>query len=121
MLADVLRFFRSAENNLQRLPDDTTLATFLSAGNYNEPFVRNHLLPMAAAIWSAPAEQMMAYPAKSFIRFFANHGLLRATNRPQWRTVDGGSREYVKRMLNDCSIDLQLNCTVNVIVRPDLR
>jgi predicted NAD/FAD-binding protein len=53
---------------------------------------------MAAAIWSAPPEAMLAYPAASFIRFHANHGLLQISDRPEWRTVDGGSRTYVRKL-----------------------
>jgi len=59
------------------------------------------VLPMGAAIWSASVEGMKAFPAKSFVRFFLNHGLLSITDRPQWRTVTGGSRVYVARVLQD--------------------
>ncbi len=56
---------------------------------------------MAAAIWSAPAGEMLRFPVAAFARFFANHGLLQIDNRPQWRTVRGGSRQYVARILED--------------------
>ena len=65
-----------------------------------EAFVDRHILPMAAAIWSTPSAEVMAFPAASFVRFFDNHGLLQARNQPIWRTVVGGSREYVRRMLD---------------------
>ena len=60
--------------------------------SYGAAFRDDHLLPMAGAIWSAPPDTMLRYPAASFIRFHDNHGLLRIANRPQWRTVTGGSR-----------------------------
>jgi len=85
MLRDLLRFYREAP--AAALTDPTvTLGDFLRAGNYGEPFRRDHLLPMAAAIWSAPPEAMLAYPAASFIRFHANHGLLQIADRPEWLT-----------------------------------
>ena len=56
---------------------------------------------MAGAIWSAAPGDMRDYPAKAFLRFFDNHGLLKITNRPLWRTVKGGSREYVSRLIRD--------------------
>jgi predicted NAD/FAD-binding protein len=99
MLSELARFFRNAQSDAQRLADDVTLADYLADGGYSQHFVNNHLLPMAAAIWSSRASDLEGYPAKAFITFFSNHGLLQATRRPQWRTVDQGSRSYVARMM----------------------
>lgn len=98
MLRDLRRFYREAPALARTLSPDVNLGQFLDAGDYGEAFQRDHLLPMAAAIWSASAETLRDYPALHFIRFCDNHGLLRFTNRPVWRTVDGGSREYVKKL-----------------------
>ncbi len=100
MLADTLRFFREAPALLARPPGalDPTLGDFLEAGGYSRGFVDDHLLPMGAAIWSVSMRRMRDFPARSFVRFFANHGLLQATRRPQWRTVTGGAGEYVARL-----------------------
>jgi predicted NAD/FAD-binding protein len=97
MLRDLLRFYREAPAAALNDPS-ITLGDYLRAGGYGEAFCRDHLLPMAAAIWSAPPEAMLAYPAASFIRFHANHGLLQISDRPEWRTVDGGSRTYVRKL-----------------------
>ena len=88
MLRDLRRFYREAPGDLGRL-DETrmTLGAYLKAENYSEAFRDDHLLPMAAAIWSAPPHAMLNYPAASFVRFQENHGLLKLTNRPVWRTV----------------------------------
>lgn len=75
-----------------------TLNRFLSRHRFGRGFIEDYLLPMAAAIWSAPPESIREFPAASFLRFFRNHGLLDLRNRPQWRTVRGGSREYVQRL-----------------------
>jgi uncharacterized protein len=99
MLRDVNRFYREAPRDLAQLEQiHTTLGDYLDAGAYGAAFRRDHLLPMAASIWSAPAATILKYPAAAFIRFQDSHGLLRIRNRPQWRTVLGGSRAYVKRL-----------------------
>ncbi|HBK07013.1 MAG TPA: NAD/FAD-binding protein [Acetobacteraceae bacterium] len=101
MLADLRRFYAEAPAKVAALPAGTTLGTFLDSEGYGQAFQLDHLLPMAAAIWSASAETLRDYPAAHFIRFCANHGLLKFTDRPIWRTVDGGSREYVRRLLTE--------------------
>jgi predicted NAD/FAD-binding protein len=98
MLNDLWRFYREAPRDLSSLDDLSSLEQYLDAGFYGEVFRSDHLLPMAAAIWSASPSLMLQYPAASFIRFHDNHGLLRLRNRPQWRTVVGGSRTYVEAL-----------------------
>jgi predicted NAD/FAD-binding protein len=101
MIADILRFFRNARDDLPHLESSSqTLGSYLSGNGYSEAFISRHILPMAAAIWSTPSSEILAFPAAAFVRFFDNHGLLRLSGRPQWRTVKGGSREYVRRMLD---------------------
>lgn len=101
MLRDILRFFRTARGLLASDGGDQTLRDWLERESYGPGFVEDHLLPMAAAIWSVPAREILEFPARSFVRFFANHGLLDYDGRPRWRTVAGGSREYVRRLLDD--------------------
>jgi len=101
MVADILRFFRSAEAEVRALQDDVGIGAFLKRQGYSEAFIEDHLLPVSAAIWSTPARTMLDFPAKAFVAFFANHGLLRISDRPGWRTVVGGSRNYVARLLAD--------------------
>jgi len=99
MLRDILRFYRNAPNAIRDDGDDgLTLGQYLSDNGYSKTFQRDHLLPMGAAIWSTPVDTMLEYPLSSFLRFCENHGLLQISNRPQWRTVVGGSREYVKKL-----------------------
>jgi hypothetical protein len=99
MLRDLLRFYRAAPRDLPRLEHDLgSLDDYLRAGGYGAAVRDDHLLPMAAAVWSCPEADAGLQPAASFIRFCANHGLLRVTGRPVWRTVRGGSREYVTRL-----------------------
>lgn len=99
MLQDLVRFYRDAPKDLAHLDDRlTTLGDYLYANHYSEAFLNDHLLPMAGAIWSASKQAILEYPAAAFIRFHHNHGLLKLTDRPIWRTVTGGSIRYVKAL-----------------------
>ncbi len=98
MVAAIPRFFREASAAVAE-PEATTLGAWLAARRFPAAFVERHLLPMAAAIWSAPAAEILAFPLAAFLRFFANHGLLQAKGRPEWRTVSGGSSRYVEALL----------------------
>lgn len=99
MVRDLLRFYETAPRFLlENATDDISLGAYLAREDYSEAFLHDHLLPMGAAIWSTTPPEMLAYPARAFIAFFKSHGLLMLRDRPQWRTVDGGSREYVERL-----------------------
>jgi predicted NAD/FAD-binding protein len=101
MLRDILRFNAQATRlaSGQEAADPTlSLGEFLDLHRYGAPLRQWYLLPMAAAIWSCPIETMLACPATTFVRFCHNHGLLQVNNRPQWFTVRGGARQYVRRI-----------------------
>ena len=99
MLRDIQRFYREAPAFLRNNSDNAyTLGDFLKNYNYSKSFINDHLIPMGAAIWSTTVTEMKNYPVNAFIRFFLSHGLLNITNRPLWRTVKGGSKEYVRRL-----------------------
>lgn len=100
MIADIIKFNKNAAAILEST-DNPTLGEFLDNLKIGKYFRELYLLPMAAAIWSCPVETMKSYPAKSFVRFFLNHGLLTISDQPIWRTVEGGSREYVKLLCQD--------------------
>jgi predicted NAD/FAD-binding protein len=117
MVADILRFNKEAPKLLDGVASQESLGEYLIANDYSEGFVEDYILPMGAAIWSASVEGMKAFPARSFVRFFVNHGLLRINGRPQWRTVTGGSRSYVQRVLRDLGSDLRLGTPVQKIRR----
>lgn len=99
MLRGLVRFYRDATRDARAgSAAATTLGEYLAAGGYGAAFRDDHLLPMAAAIWSAPCSEILSYPAQAFLRFHHNHGLLQLTDRPLWRTVTGGSAVYVERL-----------------------
>jgi predicted NAD/FAD-binding protein len=92
MIRDILRFHRDA---LALRGSETPLGDVLAAGRYGRAFRERYLVPMMAAIWSAEPQKLMAMPARFFVAFFANHGMLSVNDRPQWFTVVGGSRSYL--------------------------
>ena len=99
MLQDILRFNRESTAAVEQGVDaGETLGEFLDRGAYGRAFREWYLLPMSAAIWSCPTGSMLGFPAATFLRFCHNHGLLQVNGRPQWRTVAGGGREYVRRL-----------------------
>lgn len=118
LVREILRFYREAPALLN---DDAegreSLGDYLARNQYSKAFMDDHLLPMAAAIWSAPTSEMLAFPATSFIRFFANHGLLQVKDRPMWGTVVGGSRNYVDRVLNRAAITVRPGIAVDRVLR----
>jgi predicted NAD/FAD-binding protein len=100
MLRGILRFYREAPEALYRL-GEMRLDEYLSSSGFSAAFCEDHLYPMIAAVWSTPAGQAGALPAAAFIRFCQNHGLLKLSGRPVWRTVTGGACEYVAKLRND--------------------
>ena len=113
MLRDILRFYREAPELLtQEAEEGPSLGAYLEAGRYSDDFVNDHLLPMGAAIWSTSLSDMRSFPARTFVQFCQNHGLLLLTNRPQWMTVKGGSREYVRRLSRSFRHRVRLNQAV---------
>jgi len=102
MLADVMRFNRLS-TRLAEQGADVALAQpigdFLAEHRFSAEFQEGYLMPMIACIWSCPTDQMLRFPMATLIRFCHNHGLLQVTNRPQWYTVQGGSRQYVHKLV----------------------
>ena len=100
MLADIMRFNRDAPELVLSRPatDETTVAEFLGQHRYSREFAEHYLLPMGAAIWSCPLGTFETFPIRFIVEFYKNHGLLSVRNRPTWRVIEGGSRNYVAAM-----------------------
>ena len=98
MIADIARFNRQAPALLAG-DADPTLGEFLAANRYGAPFIDDYLIPMGAAIWSTAPARMLGFPARFFVRFLHNHGMLSVNQRPVWRVVRGGSARYVERLV----------------------
>ena len=118
-LLEIGRFCRQAEADLAGDADLGTLADYLARHRF-QPFMADHYLaPMAAAIWSTPAGRVTAFPARSFLRFFKNHGLLDLRHRPRWRTVSGGSHSYVRAFRDRFRGAIRLDSPVQQVRRAD--
>lgn len=119
MVADILRFTQEAPAAASQRAGETT-RELLDRMGMSEEFRRDFLLPVIACIWSSSLEAMLEYPARSMIAFLNNHGLLGVLERPRWRTVTGGSREYVARVSSPLASRVQCGTRVERLVRsPD--
>lgn len=118
MLVDIVRFSGMAERLLHdESVDPLTLGELLQREGLGKGFTDWYLIPMGSAIWSTPPGQMLGFPAKSFLRFCDNHGLLHITGKPQWRSVVGGSRTYVEAATRSVSGEVRVSAPVEHIER----
>lgn len=118
MLQDLRRFYREGtEDARSAAMGAISLGDYLAAGRYSAAFRDDHILPMAAAIWSAPCSEILSYPAAAFLRFHHNHGLLRLTDRPVWRTVSGASAVYVGKLHDAFSGETRVGTPVRQVRR----
>ena len=114
MLADIMRFNRQAPRYID--DDSITLGECLDRLKMGDWFRRYYLLAMGAAIWSCPVETILDFPASTFIRFFKNHGLLTVNGHPQWYTVTGGSREYIRLLTAGFRDRIKTGCGARSVV-----
>ncbi|HSR52288.1 MAG TPA: FAD-dependent oxidoreductase [Acidobacteriota bacterium] len=124
MAADIVRFYRQGSRiasspNGNGLPrgHHTTVGEFVRANGYSRDFVRHHLVPISAAIWSADPGRIEDFPIKFVLRFFDNHGMLSFSNRPQWRVIKGGSYRYVEKLVAPFREGIRLEAAVAGIRR----
>ena len=121
MIRDILRFNKTALPSVDRLDESETVGSYLVQNGYSQEFVDHYLVPMAAAIWSAEPGSVLEMPVKFLVRFFGNHGLLQIKDRPIWRVIKGGSREYVDKLVAGHRDRIRLNSPVQAIRRVDDR
>jgi len=98
MIRDILRFNREAPALLTGSDDEISLGDYLASRDYSHEFIRHYIIPMGAAIWSTDPDTMQRFPARFFVRFFQNHGMLSVDTRPTWRVIRGGSARYVEKL-----------------------
>lgn len=117
MLLAILRFNRQAPLLLESRDDALELGDYLAREGYSGGFVEHYIVPMGAAIWSTNPQTMLKFPARNFVEFFANHGLLSINDRPQWRVIAGGSRSYVAPLTAPFADRIRLNSPVARVYR----
>ncbi len=117
LLADWRRFSELSIKLFDTLDDSLTVGEFLNAHGFSRTFSELYFLPMGSAIWSCPLGTFNEFPIRFIIDFYRNHGLLSLRDRPQWRVVNGGSREYVRAMTRRFSDSIRTNSPVNSVRR----
>ncbi|MHC5029024.1 MAG: NAD(P)/FAD-dependent oxidoreductase, partial [Planctomycetota bacterium] len=117
MIREILRFNRESPDVLREDDDRTTVADYVAARGYGEPFVEQYLVPMGASIWSCPPKTFRQFPIRFVVEFFDNHRMLDVAGRPQWRVVTGGSRRYVEAMIRPFRSDIRTATPVSRVRR----
>jgi predicted NAD/FAD-binding protein len=116
MISEILRFNKSSIILLSS-DEEISLGHYLKREGYSDFFKKYYILPMGSAIWSSNIKTMMEFPAKFFIQFFNNHGMLNINDRPQWLTISGGSINYVNKMIDSFRKKIKLNQNIKYIER----
>jgi predicted NAD/FAD-binding protein len=116
MVADLARFNRDAPRLLAS-EENPSLREWLAAQRYSRVFVERLIVPQASAVWSADPAQMWSFPARFLVEFFENHGMLGFRDRPRWRTIAGGSRNYVQALIRPWREHLRLSTPVTEVAR----
>ena len=119
MVQDLLRFYREAPALLDLTAPGPTLGEYLAEHRFGAAFREQHLVPMASALWSSPAQQILKFPARYLVQFMANHQMLQVGGRPQWQVVQGGSSSYVRALQARWTVDVRLNSPVCRVRRLD--
>jgi predicted NAD/FAD-binding protein len=119
MIRDILRFNKDAVADLDAgaIASGETLGQYLEENGYGRKFIDQYLAAMGSAIWSADCDTVLDFPVEFFLRFFKNHGLLSVTNRPQWRVIEGGSREYLQPLCASFSERIYTGNSVQMVRR----
>lgn len=117
MVRDILRFNRQALASLREVDPCETVGAYVVKHGFSSEFMDCYLVPMAAAIWSAEPVAVHRMPIRFLVTFFENHGLLQLRDRPEWRVIEGGSRNYVTRMVDGHRDRIRLNSPVRRIRR----
>jgi predicted NAD/FAD-binding protein len=121
MIRDILRFNATALPNPDNSDESETLGAYLYKNDYSYEFIDHYLIPMAAAIWSAEPVSVLDMPVEFLLKFFANHRLMQISDRPVWRVIKGGSREYVSKLVAGHQDRIRLNSPVHALRRIDDR
>ncbi|MBN8238200.1 FAD-dependent oxidoreductase [Marinobacter hydrocarbonoclasticus] len=121
MIREILRFNKETRADLAAgtIPDGETLGEYLNRNGYSRYFRNYYIVPMGAAIWSAPEIVLEQFPIRFFLQFFNNHGMLSVDDRPTWRVISGGSATYVNRMMDKLGERTHLNSPVTSVKRDD--
>tara|TARA_B100001123_G_scaffold400301_1_gene485985 strand:- start:158 stop:1399 length:1242 start_codon:yes stop_codon:yes gene_type:complete len=117
MIKEIFFFYKMADKSNGENFSNQTLGEFLKSEKMSNYFIKFHIIPMVSAIWSMPTDQAYEMPMSLFINFFQNHGLFKIKNRPQWYTVSGRSKNYVKKILETINGEYFKNYKIRNVLR----
>ena len=113
MLKDIIIFFIFGYKYAFQFKENESLGEYVKRCNFSKEFINDHLIPMSSAIWSCPEKEILNFPAKTLLTFFKNHQLINFIFRPKWRTVKGGSKQYVNKVIEKLSSDAKSRLILN--------
>ena len=113
MLKDIIIFFIFGYKYAFQFKESESLGEYVKRCNFSKEFINDHLIPMSSAIWSCPEKEILNFPAKTLLTFFKNHQLINFIFRPKWRTVKGGSKQYVNKVIEKLSSDAKNRLVLN--------
>ncbi|MET1218028.1 MAG: FAD-dependent oxidoreductase, partial [Glaciecola sp.] len=121
IVTDILKFNKlcKSDDAIQHAEQGMTLFDYIQHHRLSDDFAQNYILPMCAAIWSMTLEDSKSFPLTFFLQFFNNHGLLNITDRPQWYTIIGGSREYIEPLTRDFADKIHLSSPVQNVFKTE--
>ncbi|WP_444996015.1 NAD(P)/FAD-dependent oxidoreductase [Aliikangiella sp. IMCC44359] len=117
MIMDILRFNKESLELLSDTENNYSLGDYLSKNNYSQYFIHHYIIPMGAAIWSTDHNSMLDFPARFFVQFFHNHGMLSINQRPDWFVIKGGSSQYITPLIKQHKDKIRLSAKVQNIRR----
>jgi predicted NAD/FAD-binding protein len=120
LLYDLVKFEKHASWLLESQDETMTVKQFFAKTRVSQAFIEHYFIPMGSAVWSCPADKLLAFPMSFILQFYRNHGLLGLRDRPQWKVIRGGSREYVKKLVASFRDRIRLQTPVQQVRRsPD--
>jgi len=119
MIRDITRFYKEAPALLEEVSNNISLGEYLRVNGYSDYFTNEHIIPMASALWSGKADLIMDFPARYLVAFMQNHNMMQISDRPVWKTVSGGSRQYLKAITEKASFDVSLNASIAKVERTE--
>lgn len=119
MVLEIFKLRRQLVAYLASNSPDMSMGQFLHQHNFSQRFIDHFVIPLGASLWSAEPGRISDFPARTFARFFENHGFLQATNPIEWQVISGGSRQYVKKLITPFADKIHLNTPVTSLQRTD--
>jgi predicted NAD/FAD-binding protein len=115
MVKDIIKFYKTFQ--IGKPDPKISIRQYLESHQYSKEFIDYHFIPLISSIWSTPDQNSLDQPLSSIVSFFQNHKLFNFLNRPQWKTVQGGSRNYIDFLINDSHFDIELSSQITSIYR----